>query len=224
MDSVKRQRDSGISNWGSATQTSGEVYYTTTVVCHDSDDTGSHGDVVLFEESRSKPILANTNSFEIAVESAVINTKALPSFIVENDPLSNDPNKLTAQVGLALTWKGSLFPTQNTPGNGTTQPPLQYISTQGSYLPIRYFRRGISFNNTGGPQAVGPSAADSTIGNFSGSTVGILQAFRQNDPNSCEWTGDYVINPTVTQFTSSFTRAIDRAFGDWYLYTPTRGF
>jgi len=221
-------RDSGISNWGSATQSSGEVYYTTTVVCHDTDDTGSHGDVVLFEESRSKPILANTNSFEIAVESAVINTKALPSFIVENDETSDDPNKLTAQVGLALTWKGSLYPTQNTPPipnpDGNQQPPLQFISTQGSYLPIRYFRRGISYNYDGSPQSNFFNYGTATVGNYLGSTVGIMQAFRQNDPNSCEWTGQYVINPTAEVFLASFQRAIERAFGSWYIYKPTRGF
>ena len=44
------------------------IYYSTTILCRDEDDTGSHGDIALFDESRTVPILPSPNLYEVAVD------------------------------------------------------------------------------------------------------------------------------------------------------------
>ena len=230
MGDVKRS--SGMVSWG--VHSSDPIYYTTSTICKDVDDFGSHGEELQFQETRTTPILPNPNTYECSVESAVINTKALPSFIAPVDETQSDPDLLAPLVGLQLEWNGSLFPVDelvNASSNPNSSPATQNltyaISSSGSSFPIRYYRRGK--RNTSSATSnytillkTGTSSTTFTVENIP-SVNGVLEVLRQNNPNSCEWTGSYIYNVSVDVLTASFNRALQRAYGLWIpisLFSP----
>jgi hypothetical protein len=181
---------------------------------------GDHGEELQFQETRTTPILPNPNTYECAVESAVINTKSLPSFIAPVDQTQSDPHILSPLVGLQLEWNGSLFPVDelmvpNQNPNGSTNQKLTYaIACKGSSLPIRYYRRGVRLSSTYTIDLGNNQSSTFTAKNIP-SVSGILEVLRQNNPNSCEWNGQYLFNVSAEVLIASFNRALVRAFGLW---------
>jgi hypothetical protein len=208
-------------SWG--VHSTDPIYYTTSTVCKDADDLGDHGEELQFQETRTTPILPNPNSYECSVESAVISTKALPSFIAPVDETQSDPNVLTPLVGLQLEWNGSLFPvdelmrpTEN-PQGSTNQKLTYAMASKGSSLPIRFYRRGVRLSNTYTVDLGNGNSSTFTASNLP-SVCGILEVLRQNNPNSCEWAGNYIFNVSAEVLIASFNAALVRAFG---LFLPS---
>ena len=179
-------------------------YYTTYLTNKDAEDTGAHGEVALFEEMRTTNLLARTSAYQVAVERASVDTKALPSFIAQVDTTSTNPNQLQPLVGFELNWTGSLFPStffgSFIPGNDGG-----YLAIGGSSLPIKY-----SLSSSGGDNT------SLTTGRVTNPAVcGVLEAYAENNPNSSFWLGQYSFNPASEVLVASFQRALDRAFGCW---------
>jgi len=196
-------------------------YYTTYLSGNGEDDQGAHGEFALFQEMRTTNLIPRTSAYQIAVEKASIDTKALPSFIATVDTSSANPsgdvNQLTSLVGFELNWSGSMFPSTlngstiaaNPTTVGSTTPTYySFFSTGGSSLPIKYSR------------------SSAGIGNFTLTAIppaveGILQAYIENNPNSTYWLGQYNFNLDIATFLASFNKALIRAFGMWQSIAPT---
>ena len=179
-------------------------YYTTYLTNKDAEDTGAHGEVALFEEMRTTNLLARTSAYQVAVERASVDTKALPSFIAQVDTTSTNPNQLQPLVGFELNWTGSLFPStffnSYMPANETS-----YLALGGSSLPIKY-----SLSSSGGNDT-----ALTTTAVTNPAVCGVLEAYAENNPNSSFWLGQYSFNTQAGNLLKSFQRALDRAFGSW---------
>jgi hypothetical protein len=186
------------------------------------DDEGAHGQIALFQEMRTTNLIPRTSAYQIAVEKASIDTKALPSFIATPDVSAANPsgdiNQLTSLVGFEMNWSGSLFPsTQNGSTimadpvvvSSTTPTLYSFLNTGGSSLPIKYSRSsyGVSLGTVNTKKT--PPAVE-----------GILQAYIENNPNSPFWLGQFSFNLDVTVFLASFNRALLRAFGMWEAIAP----
>jgi len=199
-------------------------YYTTYLAGSAVEDTGAHGEVALFQEMRTTNIVPKTSAYQIAVEKASIDTKALPSFIAQVDTgpsnPTNDVNQLQSLVGFEMNWAGSLFPSTY---NGSTigANPVDvgsatafyysFMSTGGSSLPIKYSRSSPGFPSTllnGNEKKLAPACE------------GVLQAYIENNPNSAYWQGQYNFNLDTAGLIASFNRALKRAFGMWIPWVP----
>jgi hypothetical protein len=190
-------------------------YYTTYLTCKDTEDEGDHGQIALFEEMRTTNILPRTSAYQVAVERASVDTKALPSYIAQVDTTSTNPNQLSSLVGCELFWAGSLFPSTRNGAYIGEEVDDSFITCGGSSLPIKY-----SMSSGGGPQV----SVDSTIQYYNPAVSGVLEAWIENNPNSSYWTGQYSFNIKAGFFLDSFQRAIDRAFAPWtYILDPTHG-
>lgn len=204
-------------------------YFTTFVKNNDNDDTGAHGLVANFSEMRTTNLIPRTSAYQIAVEKASIDTKAIPSFIAPVDPTSSDKNKLLPVVGLQMKWTGSLYPStfwanagsiEDIPPNPDQPSESLNMSVGGSSLPVKYSRGPSSFRP---PQVLsgflqGPAAVQ-----------GVMEVYPYNNPKSTFWQGIYSYNPSVNRDTptinsvftarpsvkKSFSLALQRSFGTW---------
>jgi len=193
-------------------------YYTTYLTCKDTDDQGTHGEIALFQEMRTTNIVPKTSAYQIAVEKASIDTKALPSFIAQVDTTATNHNQLQSLVGFEMNWSGSMFPSTfdsssilympNQSDTGSSQ--ILFISTGGSSLPIKYYRSSPAFSTFFGNNNLNPACE------------GVLEAYIENNPNSPYWLGQYSFNLAYGSFIQSFNRALSRAFGVWN-YTLASG-
>jgi len=85
------------------------VYYATNMVNISNEDTTTdHGIFAGFSQTRILPIVGKTSRAEIAVESADIQTKALPIFQPQVK-LGNDIDELIYEVGISAQWRGSML-------------------------------------------------------------------------------------------------------------------
>jgi len=187
-------------------------YYTTYLTCKDTEDEGEHGQIALFEEMRTTNILPRTSAYQVAVERASVDTKALPSYIAQVDTTSTNPNQLSALVGCELFWAGSLFPSTQDGAYIGADVNDSFITCGGSSLPIKY-----SMSSSGGAVV----SVDSSTQYYNPAVSGVLEAWIENNPNSSYWTGQYSFNIKCGLFLASFQRAIDRAFAPWtYCTSP----
>jgi hypothetical protein len=91
------------------TTTKDPVYYATNMVNISNEDTNvDHGISALFSQTRILPIVGKTSRAEVAIESADIQTKALPIFQPQVK-LGNDPDELIYEVGISAQWRGSVL-------------------------------------------------------------------------------------------------------------------
>jgi hypothetical protein len=196
-------------------------YYTTYLTGTQGQDEGAHGEIALFQEMRTTNLVPKTSAYQIAVEKACVDTKALPSFIAQVDTSSNnpsgDPNQLQSLVGFEMNWSGSMFPaTQNgatiavntTTLSSSTPTLYSFFSTGGSSLPIKYSRSSYGVMAGVDLKKTAPACE------------GILEAFVENNPNSAYWLGQYSFNLDIQVFLTSFNRALTRAFGMWEPIAP----
>lgn len=230
LNPAKRQRAIGQGGDVYSQQISADVvpgpeprYYTTYLTGSQGEDEGAHGEIALFQEMRTTNLVPRTSAYQIAVEKACVDTKALPSFIAQVDTGSSNPsgdvNQLQSLVGFEMNWSGSLFPsTLNgstiaadvTVASSTTPTLYSFFSTGGSSLPIKYSRSSYgvgAFDTKKTPPAV----------------EGVLQAYIENNPNSPYWLGQYSFNLDINVFLASFNRALVRAFGMWEPLAPEYG-
>jgi hypothetical protein len=189
-------------------------YYSTFLTAANQGDVdGAHGQIAAFSEMRTTNLVPQTNAYQVAVERATVDTKALPSFIAEVDETQGDPNVLAQRVGFKAKFTGSLFPSTRG-GSVLSSDNNEYIFTScgGSSLPIKYYRnpygaRQNNDDNLTGSRALTPLAAPACMG--------VLQAYIENNPNSAYWQGVYTYNISSEQLLPSFQRALNRAFGTW---------
>jgi hypothetical protein len=91
------------------TATKDPVYYSTNMVNISNEDTTTdHGISATFSQTRILPIVGKTSRAEIAIESADIQTKALPIFQPQVK-LGNDIDDLIYEVGISAQWRGSML-------------------------------------------------------------------------------------------------------------------
>jgi len=229
LNPAKRQRAIGQGGDVYSQQISADVvpgpeprYYTTYLTGTQGEDEGAHGEIALFQEMRTTNLVPRTSAYQVAVEKACVDTKALPSFIAQVDQGSSNPsgniNQLQSQVGFEMNWSGSMFPStlngstiaiDTTLLNSTTPTLYSFFSTGGSSLPIKYARSSYGVGLSPNDLKKTPPACEGT-----------LQAYIENNPNSPYWQGQFNFNLDIQLFLLSFNRALVRAFGSWEPTSP----
>jgi hypothetical protein len=232
LNPAKRQRALGTGGDVYSQQISADVvpgpeprFYTTYLKGTQGEDQGAHGEIALFQEMRTTNLVPRTSAYQVAVEKACVDTKALPSFIAQVDQGNSNPsgdiNQLQSQVGFEMNWSGSLFPSTlngstiavDTSTLSSTTPSLySFLSTGGSSLPIKYSRSSYG---------VGLSPFD--LKKTPPAVEGTLQAYIENNPNSPYWQRQYNFNLDIQIFLISFNKALVRAFGMWEPTAPNYG-
>ena len=84
------------------------IYYNGNLSSQTSSDFGSGGKLADFTEVRTNPVVADMSKYQFSVVRAQLNTKALPLYIPLVQTGQPNPNLLNYNVGLGMTWTGSL--------------------------------------------------------------------------------------------------------------------
>lgn len=96
----------------------GSVHYDTNVVCRTSFDNGvtqngAHGRFAKFSDTRTQPIVGNTDNYTMALVRASIKTDEIPLFVARPSALITENGtqywECTAQPGISLTWTGPVY-------------------------------------------------------------------------------------------------------------------
>ena len=84
------------------------IYYNGNLSSQTSSDFGRGGKLADFTEVRTNPVVADMSKYQFSVVRAQLNTKALPLYIPLVQTGQPNPNLLNYNVGLGMTWTGSL--------------------------------------------------------------------------------------------------------------------
>lgn len=148
------------------------LQYDTNIVCNVGNDLGvvqgafAHGRYAKFSESRTQPILGNTDDYTVALIRGAVTTNNIPLFCPKPSALITENGvqkwEITAQPGIALTWVGPVFQA------GTNQFGTQAAITEKDFVgwPNRGFIPYYTSRSTAGV------AEPKTYGIIDCSTVG----------------------------------------------------
>ena len=101
----------------------GSVHYDTNVVCKTTFDNGvtangSHGRYAKFSDTRTRPIVGNTDDYTLALVRASVTTNEIPLFVAKPSALVVENGvplwECTAQPGISLAWTGPVYTTNST--------------------------------------------------------------------------------------------------------------
>lgn len=96
----------------------GSVHYDTNVVCKTTYDSGvtqngAHGRFAKFSDTRTQPLVKNTDNYTLALVRASIKTDEIPLFVARPSALITENGvqqwECTAQPGLSCTWTGPVY-------------------------------------------------------------------------------------------------------------------
>lgn len=103
----------------------GTYYYDTNVSCrttYDSGvtDKGSHGRFAVFQDTRTRPFVGNSDDYNLSLVRGTVTSGAIPLFFARPSTLITeggvDKWEVTTQPGLALTWTGPVYVPSTTAG------------------------------------------------------------------------------------------------------------
>jgi hypothetical protein len=157
----RRDREGGLIATGQRNEYSnGTIHYDTNLTVAVSTDSGitaqgSHGRFAKFQDTRVRPLLPTTDNYSVALIRGNVTTDNCPLFVpLIRQSTASNPNPVTengvqvwetqAQPGLALTWTGPVFASDNNLGFYLTYEQTYASWPNYGYIPYYIFIKQVA--------------------------------------------------------------------------------